>query len=71
MDNALQRTMEQRPVATSKAERMDYGAFASASGAIVSIRCPKCQKLLAKCCSHGLIEIVCSRCHALVRTFFS
>jgi len=37
---------------------------------LVSLRCPHCQKLLARCAVRGMIEIVCTRCKALVRKMF-
>jgi hypothetical protein len=37
---------------------------------VTALRCPTCQKLLAKCAVRGMIEIVCPRCHAMVRNIF-
>jgi len=37
---------------------------------LVSVRCPQCRKLLAKCAVYGTIEIVCTRCKAVVRQVF-
>jgi hypothetical protein len=38
--------------------------------AITLMRCPRCQKMLAKCAARGLIEIACPRCKTLVRNTF-
>jgi len=38
---------------------------------ITLIRCPKCNKLLAKCAVTGMIEIACPRCKTFVRSTFS
>lgn len=38
---------------------------------VIHLRCPRCQKLLAKCAARGVIEIVCPRCKSLVRTTFA
>ena len=38
---------------------------------LVSVRCPQCRKLLAKCAVYGTIEIVCTRCKAVVRQSFT
>jgi phage FluMu protein Com len=38
---------------------------------LVSVRCPQCRKLLAKCAVYGTIEIVCTRCKAVVRQIFA
>lgn len=38
---------------------------------VMSLRCPDCGKLLAKCVVRGAIEIVCPRCHAVVRNTFA
>lgn len=38
---------------------------------VESLRCPTCQKLLAKCAIRGMIEIVCPRCHRKVNNVFA
>lgn len=39
--------------------------------AVTLMRCPRCQKLLAKCAVRGMIEIACTRCKTLVRNIFT
>jgi uncharacterized paraquat-inducible protein A len=46
------------------------GAIATQREIVVRIRCPKCNKMLAKCSVRGMIEIACPRCKALVRNIF-
>jgi hypothetical protein len=41
------------------------------SESLTHLRCPSCQKMLAKCSVRGMIEISCPRCKAIVRTNFS
>jgi hypothetical protein len=38
--------------------------------AVTQLRCPRCQKMLAKCAVRGMIEIACPRCKTLVRNIF-
>jgi hypothetical protein len=38
---------------------------------VTLIRCPQCQKMLAKCAMRGMIEIACPRCKTLVKNTFT
>ena len=38
---------------------------------LVAVRCPHCQKLLARCAVRGVVEIRCPRCKALVHNAFA
>jgi Mu-like prophage protein Com len=39
--------------------------------AVTLMRCPRCQRMLAKCAVRGMIEIACPRCKTLVRNTFT
>lgn len=44
--------------------------FRAETGTAVAVRCPQCNKLLAKCAVSGSVEIACPRCSAVVTSHF-
>jgi uncharacterized paraquat-inducible protein A len=44
--------------------------FHSKAGMSIALRCPQCNKLLAKCTVSGSLEIACPRCRAMVISHF-
>jgi len=63
------------PTSGSKADPVAVAhpttAFSDWRLSVKPLRCPNCRKLLAKCAVHGIVEIVCTRCRAVVRTTFT